>query len=324
MKLKKEFIILFVIIAVLISYLLLHKKDRTHYQLPVVPEIAKNRTTQIEINTSKDDIVLNRKDKTWTIGPEKYPADPDKVKTMLDVIEKMTITALVSESKNYVRYDLNDDKKITIKAWDGTTLKRQFDIGKSATTYRHTFVKLDQDPHVYHARGDFRHKFDLTLAKLRDKNVLSFEQDHINIVQISKDKKTIVMKRNKRPETKDEIKENETEPSPAKEPDIIWQTGDGHPLKASAVKGLLSFLSRLDCENYINSGKKEDFEGPVFVAKLTGEAKEYTLSVFSKTDKNATTYPAVSSENQYPFLLSESQVDDLKKMTEEILKKEEG
>lgn len=324
MKLKKEFIILFVVIAVLISYLLLHKKDRTHYQLPVVPEIVKNRTTQIEINTSKDDIILNRKDKTWYIGSEKYPADPDKVNTMLDVIEKLTITALVSESKNYLRYDLNDDKKITIKAWDGTTLKRQFDIGKSATTYRHTFVKVDQDPHVYHARGDFRHKFDLTLDKLRDKNVLSFEQDHINIMHISKDKKTFVIRRSERAETKGEIKENETKPSSTKKPDMIWQTGDGRPLEASAVKGLLSWLSRLDCEKYVSGGEKEDFKSPIFVVKLTGEAKEYTLSVFSKTDKNATVYPAVSSENQYPFLLSESQVDEIKKMTEEILKKEES
>lgn len=320
MKLKKEFIILFIIIAVLISYLLLHKKDRTHYQLPTLAEIAKNRITQIEIATSKDAVILNRKDKTWYIGLEEYAADPDKVEPMLDVIEKLTITALVSESKNYVRYDLNNDKKITVKAWDGTTIKRQFDIGKSATTYRHTFVKLDQDPYVYHARGDFRRKFNLTPDKLRDKNVLSFEPEHIKAVHISKDKKTIVMRRNERPETKGDIKENETKPSSTKEPDLIWQTGDGRQLEASALRRLLSSLARLDCENYINGGKKEDLTDPVFAVKLAGEVKEYILSVFSKTDKNATTYPAVSSESQYPFLLSASQVDDIKKMTEEILK----
>ena len=38
---------------------------------------------------------------------------------MLDVIEELTLTALVSESKNYVRYDLSHDEKITVKAWKG-------------------------------------------------------------------------------------------------------------------------------------------------------------------------------------------------------------
>lgn len=320
MKLKKEFIILFIIIAALISYLLLHKKDRTHYQLPTVPEIAKSRITQIDIATSKDAVTLNRKDKTWFIGPEEYPADPDKVNSMLDVIEALTITALVSESENYLRYDLDDDKKITVKAWEGTTIKRRFDIGKSASTFRHTFVKMEKDSKVYHARGDFRHKFDLTLDKLRDKNVLSFEPEQIKTVQISKDKQTIVVRRQERPETKGDIKENEAKPSSTKKSNVIWQTNDDRQLEESTLKRLLSSLSRLDCETYIDRGKKEDFEDSIIVVKLTGEAKGYSLSIFSKTEKSATTYPAISSENQYPFLLSDSQVDDIKKTTEEMLK----
>ena len=320
MKRRNEFIILFVIIIILASYLLLHKKDRTHYQLPMVPEIANNRITQIEIDTASGTVVLNRKDNTWYIGPEAYPAAPEKVNAMLDVVEKLTITALVSESKNYIRYDLNDDKKITVKTWDGTAIIRQFDIGKPAATYRHTFVKLDQDPYVYHARGDFRHKFDLTRDQLRDKTVLSFEPDHIEAVHITKDKKTYVIKRNRKPETKSDIKESGSKPSATQEPEPIWEAGDGRQLDASVVKRLVSMLSRLDCETYIDDKNKEDFTEPVVVVELTEQSKAHTLSVFSKTDKNATTYPAVSTENQYPFLLSESQVDDMQNMTEEILK----
>ena len=122
MKRRNEFIILFAIIIILALYLLLHKKNRTHYQLPLVPEIANHRITQIEIDAATGAVVLNRKDNTWYIGPEAYPAAPEKVNAMLDVVEKLTITALVSESKNYIRYDLNDDKKITVKAWDGTAI----------------------------------------------------------------------------------------------------------------------------------------------------------------------------------------------------------
>ena len=60
--------------------------------------------------------VLNKKGNNWYVSPEGYPVDSGKIKTMLDVIENLTVTAMVSESKNYDRYDLSDDKKITIKA----------------------------------------------------------------------------------------------------------------------------------------------------------------------------------------------------------------
>ena len=324
MKLKKEYAILAVVIAVLISYLILYKKDRTHYQLPVVSEIKKNRITQIEIGNPGGSVILNRKDKTWYIGPEEYLADSDKVKNMLDVIEKLTVTALASESKNYFRYDLNNDKKITVKAWDGNTIIRKFNIGKSATTYRHTFIKLEKDSNVYHARGDFRHSFDQALDKLRDKNVLSFEKNDIHEIQMLNDKKTILVKRKEQPVVDNEKKGNETNPSAAKEHGMIWQTVEGRQLDKSKLERLLSSLSRLDCEKYIDGGKKEDFVNPSFIIKLKGDAKDYTLSVFSKTNKDATTVPAVSSENHYPFLLSDFQVDDFKKTMEEILKKEEG
>ena len=114
MKQKIEFIILFAVIAVLISYLLLHQKDRTHYQLPAVPEISKNQIDRIEIHTAKDDIVLKRKDKTWYIGAAEYPADAEKIDAMLNVCQKLTVTALVSESKNYERYDLHGDKRVRV------------------------------------------------------------------------------------------------------------------------------------------------------------------------------------------------------------------
>ena len=60
---------------------------------------------------------------------------------MLSAIENLTLTALVSESKNYNLYDLNEEKRINVKAWQGENLKRDVDLGKTASSFRHTFVK---------------------------------------------------------------------------------------------------------------------------------------------------------------------------------------
>lgn len=322
MKLKKEYVILSVIIVALILYLLLHKTDRTHYQLPVLSEISGNRITRLEIGKAGDTIVLNKKDKTWYIGSEQYTADSGKIKNMLDVIAKLTVTALVSKSKNYIRYDLNDDKKINIKAWEGKTLAREFEIGKAATTFRHTFVKLGKDANVYHAREDFRHKFDQTIDKLRDKTVLSFEQNDIREVHISKDGSKIVISQKEIPVTgvEGEEKDIKAKSSPTKKTERIWQTAENKKLDESKVKRLLSSLSRLDCEKYINDSKKEDFKNPDYFIRLKG-ADEYSISIFAKTDtdKDAKNHPAISSENDYPFLLSDDQVDNVKTIIEEML-----
>ena len=150
--------------------------------------------------------------------------------------------------------------------------------------------------------------------------MLSFEPNNIREIRISKDKKTILISRKDLSVTDDEQKDVENKPSETKKGDVIWQTAEGDQLDTSDLKRLLSSLSQLDCEKYIKGGKKDDFKAPDLFIKLNGEAKEYSISVFSKTNKDATNYPAISSENKHPFFLSNSQVDNLKTNMEKIIK----
>ena len=107
---------------------------------------------------------------------------------MLDNIEKLTLTALVSESKNYNRYDLSGEAKINVKAWQGDSLKRDIDVGKTASSFRHTFVKTAGDDRVFHARGNFRNTFDTTVDDLRDKTILTYTPSDIQQIQITQEK----------------------------------------------------------------------------------------------------------------------------------------
>ena len=317
MKVKKEYFILAGVIVALILYLVLHKSNRTHYKLPDIPAVSGKQILKIEIVKAGKSIVLNKKDNTWYIEPKGYPADKVKVKNMLDVIEKWTVTALVSESKNYLRYDLSDDKKINVKAWQGKALNREFDIGKAAETLQHTFVKLAGDFNVYHARGDFRRKFDRTVDDLRDMMVLSYTQKDIHGIQIALDKKTISLSRKQIPATADEKKDKSAKTSKDSKTKSIWKDAEGKKIANAKINNLLSFLNRLECEKYINDAKKEYFKNSAYAVTLKG-AKEYSLSIFAKKDKDEKNYPAISSENDYPFLLSDSQVDSVKSKIEEI------
>jgi hypothetical protein len=110
----------------------------------------------------------------------------------------------------------------------------------------------------------------------------------------------------------------ETPPSPKVE--TVWETADGKKADNTKLDRLLTTLSNLKCETFINDMKKQGFMDPIHTVQLKG-VEEHTLSIFAKTQKDAKNYPAVSSGNDYPFLLPERQVDNLTKDPDEFLKK---
>ena len=328
MKIKKEYIALVVVIVALVAYLVFHKTDRTHYQLPDVPEVSEKKISKLEITTKGEKILLNKKDDDWFIGEKAYPADKGKVNDILDVLGNLSVTVLVSESKNYVRYELDDEKRISVKAWTGGDLSRELDIGKAASTYQHTFITLAGDPNIYHARGYFRMKFEKSADDLRDKVVLSFKEDEIKAVEIYKDQSTTLISQKEKPSEKKEEKGTESKNDKGSEKDVQkqfeWQTADGKIMEASKVKDLISYFTDLYCEAYIEDKNKEGFadKDPMMRITLKGE-KDYSLSVFAKDKEKEDNTPAVSSMNPYPFLVTGSTVEQIDEKIKALLNPEE-
>ena len=186
MKLKKEYIVLVLIIIALSAYLYMRSADRTLYQLPQIPPINEKDLTKLEITSGKATIVLNKKDDKWYIEPSEYSTDANKVKGMLEAIKNLSLTALVSESKDYNRYELEEGQKINVKAYQGDNLKLDIDVGKTASSFRHTFVRPSGDERVFHARGNLKNAFDVTVDMLRDKTVLSLKPAEIQQLNIIK------------------------------------------------------------------------------------------------------------------------------------------
>lgn len=310
MKLKKELIILGIVIFGLSVYLVYQKDDHTQYALPDIPRIAKNQISKLELSKGGTTVTLQRKDNTWHILPQNYPADSELVNPMLSELEGLKLTTLVSESKNYARYDLKGNNRIAVKAWVGGEIRRQLHLGKSAGTYQHTFVKLANDPNVYHCRGDIRYKFDQTLDSLRDKTVLSFNTNQITeLTVVTADKKTSVQK--------SEEAIGKAPSSGEAGPANVWKTADGRLIDTSVLQNFLATLSALKCDSYIKDKHKGDFKDPVFQIFLKG-AQEDSLYVFAKADPKATAYPGTSSQNGYPFLVSASRVDSIKSQWEKV------
>ena len=312
MKVKKEYIILAIVIIALAVYLAMRTSDRTQYELPDIPLLISKEISKLQITRDKGIIVLNKKDDKWYIAPEEYLADGSKVKDMLSAIENLTVTALVSESKNYILYDLNGEKRINVKAWQGENLKRDVDLGKTASSFRHTFVKMAGDERVYHARGNFRNNFDFKVDDLRDKLVLALSAVDIQQIQVAGDQQSLTL--NKTPVSvvvEGTQTEKKTEVTPAAN-QPVWQSADGRPVDETVVQQILTAASKLRCEKYITDRRKDEFTSPLYTLQLNG-AQEYSLSIFAKIAEEDTNYPAVSSGSDYAFLLSDSQVDRIMK-----------
>lgn len=320
MRIKKEHIILVTIISALTIYLILHSQDRTLYRLPDLPVIVGTEISKIEFSKQGSSIELRREADTWQISPQGYLADKTKVKNMLELIEKLSLTALVSESQDFQRYDLTEDKKITVRAWAGKSLKREFEVGKEASSFQHTFVKLSGDHRVYHAKKDFRRLFERTVDDLRDKSVLSFDKTEIHEIHITKDEELMVFIRKQEHEEESADKKSDAKSDKQPEPGTYWERADKQKSHRVNMGGILSKLSKLSCTAYIYDRKKNELKDPIYVIKLKG-AKEYILSLFAKMKEDSNEYPAISSENHDPFMLLAWDIKEVIKDIDEMVNK---
>lgn len=321
MKLKKEYMVLAVIVVALLLYILLKSTDKTHYSLPEVAKISRSAISKLVIVRPGGTLTLEGQGDEWKIQPQGYPADRSMVDRMLKAVEEFELSTLVSESKNYVQYDLTDDKKIVLEVFGGEESLAKLDIGKTASTYQHTYVRLDGDDKVYQARGNIRQPLDVEMDRMRDKVVAKMDRDLVTGITLQEAGEILTIQKYEEPPVPQITGEADSTAAPMP-PKPMWTTDDGREAQENVVNGIISTLANLRCTEYIEDKNKEDFTDPAFTITVEGSSS-VTLQIFDKRDDNK--YPAVSSQNDYPFLLTEGVVNRLKKSPDEILvKTEEG
>lgn len=304
MKSKKEIVILVLIIAALTAYIVSEKRGSVHYLLPEVNPIAEKDVTKLTIHKGESDIVLHRENDEWVILPQKFLAEENVVKAMVEGIGSLTLTALASESKSYPVYELDDEHKVQVELYGGEEVLRKIEVGKAASSAQHTFVKLDGDHRVFHARGNLKITFDKSIAELRNKNVLTIDEE-ISEVNLKQGDKETTLLRASTPVSVDvaqaEAGEKLGEVEGQEEPPPTWRTHEDLPAKEREVDDIINSLSQLQCNAFVEDKTKEDLTSPLYEVTLKG-LKDYTFAVFEKVDSQ---YIATSSESDYPFFIPE-------------------
>lgn len=297
---KKEYLILGLIIISALVYLYKHQQDKLHYQLPVLQALSVSKVDKIKINNKTQEIVLQKSDDgTWLLGDKKYKANPDKVDQILRKVSRVKLNTLISTSKNYERYHLDNKNGIKITLFSaGDKPLRTLVVGKTAPTYSNSYALIDNDPNIYLTDKNLKYDLDVDLDTLRDKKVFFFTPDKIKKIVLTKGIKKLSLQK----------KTNATQ--------IRWSTAEGQPADHEKIKDLIDQCQELRCVSFLDKKKKtwKTADYGVHLKLVNGQSRQLLIFV-EQSDKQDKDYYGISSLRQYPFELpqytTEKMVQDI-------------
>ncbi|MBI9092963.1 MAG: DUF4340 domain-containing protein [Desulfobacterium sp.] len=298
---KKEYLILGGVIVALSCYLVFHSEEKTNYALPTFSKVAVESITALDIEKNKVVVALEKKGEGWTVSDNHYPVDGDTLKELLDVIEDFQVTALVSQSRDLKRYDLDPENAVKVTAKKGSQTLRTFAVGKVAPTYKHTFVKLDGKNEVFHAPGNFRRSFDKDVEAFRSKKVFSLDRKTLTSLVVEKG---------------DIKRELVREKEEGQEGPAAWKAGDGKAVDPDSVDALVSALADLECSSYAGEATAKGGDKALF-SLVADDGKKETLSLYDKEENED--YPGVSSGSSDSFFLASYQGGELVSKIDAVL-----
>jgi len=296
---KKEYFLLILIIASLSAYLFFHNKNQDNYKLPEIAKIDQADIESIELIKNDKTIICFKENDKWVVTQDKFSGNQVTFKEMTAALENLKITTLISEKEDFKRYDLDADKAIKVIARDKNNILREFTLGKTAPTQKHTFIALKNPENnkinIFHASGNLRRMFNKSVDNLRDKQIQQFDIASIQTMEIIKDNL-------KRTFTKTETK------------DQPWKSFDKKDVKQNELNSLIESLSDLRCSNYIENKDKASLDNKTPLLAITLETEQtpgqsYIMKIFPKTDQDK--YMGLSSQNKYLFILENHVADNI-------------
>jgi len=198
----------------------------------------------IDIDTSKVDylhfsspdngeITLELVDGIWRVTePIDFPADQRNVHETLKKLSELEIENLVtSREDQQATYEVDDVKGVNIEVKSGGKPVASIVMGKTASTYRHTYFKKKGSNEIQMVNGSYKYYIDRKLKDWRNKIILEINKDAIEALKLTYPDKVISVTLE----------------------DTLWYADDGKDrFKATrkAVDPLINYLSRLRASDF--------------------------------------------------------------------------
>jgi Domain of unknown function (DUF4340) len=167
-----------------------HPSADTTKKTPDAPKLISVDAKQIEdirlAKTGTDPIELAKLADSWTIArPNPMAADQDAVNMLTGSLATLNADRLIDEHPaSLADFGLTmptDEVDLTLKG--GKVMKLL--LGSDTPANTGTYAKLDSDPKVYTVPSYLKTSFDKTVNDLRDKRLLTFNQDKLTAVAVT-------------------------------------------------------------------------------------------------------------------------------------------
>jgi hypothetical protein len=303
-KISKEYLILGSVILLLIICIVFINlgKSCSAQSVPKIASIKKDDISKIVFTVPNNEPITLTKDKNskWLIEPNKYPADKAAVDSMLGNIADLELVELISDKKIYDHYNLDDANKISVTGFVGDKAVLQYDIGKTTDIATFSFVKLNNNPNIYSAKGNIKVAFDKKILDLRDKKVMAIaNREEITEFVLQDGTKTVHIKKQAQPKPDD--KANDKNKKEESQQPAVWKSDlSDKPVADQVINDLFDGMMNLSCDDFVENKTKQELDTGKFFYKTTAKgAKDYVLTFVQKPENNK--YLAISSESDYPF-----------------------
>lgn len=240
-------------------------------------------------------LALVKEGDKWTVGEKKYPADAQKVDSIVASVSTLKVFETLPGGDDATRFGLGEKDGLTVTAVLGGKELRRIEVGKATSTARQSYVRLGGEKNILMVSGNLAQEFGMGVSELRDKRVFSFEVKEASAVEVR-----------------------------GKESYSLSKTGEGAAWKVEGqaagkettldgakVEAWLSSLASLRASDFAPEGTAPAGD-PFATVKVTLGTRTATLSVYSVPklgeNKNNAGYLCASSETPYLFYVSEYDV----------------
>ena len=256
----------------------------------------------IEVKSKDYSMRLYMKDGAWVVSDAAYPADENSAGSLEMKVRDIRLTDLVSEEKSYDRYELTDEKAVTVTVKKGESVLRTLVIGKAGGKSSHVFVRIDNRPEIYLAAGIQREEFTPALDSMRDKRIFDLKGKEVESFTLSSNGRTYSFYKKAAAPGKDGAEAKA---------DTSWYCRgyDGKPLDDGAVSNILHVFSPLRAVTYPENKKLNELGRPYASAVIKSGGVDYDLKIFPGKEKEYNY--AVSSKSQYIFTVGDWQTEKL-------------
>lgn len=229
-------------------------------------------------------VTLTRSGDKWTLDPASYPADPDKVKEMLEAFNALKVLETVSSSGQEARFELDESSRIVAKAFQGDTLLRTLLIGKAAGGSQ-SYVSLDDKKEVLLVAGNFKSTFNQSTSDLRNRLIYTVNAAEVQSVRVSGDFNW----------------EMRLEGEPAR-----WTRTDAsdRALDQEKVSSWIRSLDQVRAIAFPDEGVSLDLNDDNLLGTFTFALANKTIELRIGRKGDGGRYPCISSESKWPFYLS--------------------